>query len=76
MVGVTRQLYVFSMTEGSLLPDDTFMNLKFVYAYKRWCSVTDVHPALAFRPFVLCPFALTPLANLHHFLICALSFFM
>jgi hypothetical protein len=32
-----------------------------------------LHPALVLRPFVLRLFALTPLANLHHLLICALS---
>jgi hypothetical protein len=32
-----------------------------------------VHPALAFNSFVLSLLALTPLTNLHHFLICAPS---
>lgn len=31
-------------------------------------------PAIVLRPFVLRPFALTSLANLHHWLICALTF--
>jgi len=30
-----------------------------------------VHPALVFNPFALSLFALKPLINLHHFLICA-----
>jgi hypothetical protein len=33
-----------------------------------------VHPVLVLRPILLGLFVLTPLANLHHFLICALSF--
>jgi hypothetical protein len=30
-----------------------------------------IHPAIVLRPFSIRLFALTPLANLHHFLICA-----
>jgi len=34
--------------------------------------VLDIHLALAVHPFILCLFALTPLASLHQFLTCGL----
>ena len=36
--------------------------------------VLDIHLALAVHPFILCLFALTPLAGLHQFLTCGLIF--
>jgi hypothetical protein len=37
-------------------------------------NVMRIHEGLVLRQFVLSVFSLTPLANLHHLLICALSF--
>jgi hypothetical protein len=69
MVGVTRQLYVFLMIEGSLPPGDTCMNLKSFLLSKDDVQFKKYAQSLSFAClfsafFFNSPCQFTPLFNL------------